>query len=459
MNATASNERDSGNALTSVDPSWAWARYAPDVRWDRALASHLFRRAGFGCTWNQLETALERGPHAAIDELLQEPPAYARFASEFESHETAAAHTGDGMAFDAWWLRRLTESPWPLLEKVTLFWQGRFPLRSSAAGNLQQYHTHVRLLREKALGDFPSLLQALAGDVAMYTGLGGEHNRKAQPNVRFAKPWLAAFTVGSAESHPDNVANLARAWTGWFVYSGKLRFVEREHDTEPKSILGSQGKFGRDDAVRLLATHPATARNLAGALFRAFIAESADPPERLLAPLAGRLEAKATLAQVLEMILRSNLFFSEHAVRQRIKSPVELVVGLVRSLEGVMPAAAVANELANLGQRLDDPPTVHGWAGGKHWLNTITMAARLRLCDSLVCGSEGLGQGLDPAKVVSTAVAPTVAGQERLLVDLLLGGSLTRTAQGRLKKPAATSPEPLKAIARDIVAQPEFQLS
>jgi len=447
-------------SITAVDPDWAWARYQPSSEspWGIGLAGHLFRRAGFGGTWAELQKALEAGPHATIDGLLQPPPAYAAFANEFDQHEAAAARSSDGMVFDAWWLRRLRESPWPLLEKMTLFWHDHFAIRSVAVGDLRLMHSHIQLLRSEALTDFPALLKALAGDPAMYNGLGGAQNRKARPNLHFARPWLDAFTVGPEAATAGEVENLARAWTGWFIYSGKLRFVEREHDQETKRLLGHEGNWDRDEAVQLLADHPNTARALARRLFRAFISETVSPPDSLVAPLVAQLKRRRPLKEVLALIFHSNLFFSKHALGQCIKSPVELVVGLVRSLEGGLPSTVVCADLADLGQRLDEPPTVHGWVGGADWLNTITLAARTRLCGSLVHGSGPYGAGLDPAAIARRNGFETPDAQTRFLFDLLVPNPLPDTALRQIAPPPNATAESMRAVLGSIMAQPEFQL-
>lgn len=447
------------SGLSGVDPGWAWAPYEPSpaIPWGVAPAAHLLRRAGFGATWQELEAARTRGPQATIDDLLREPQSYAGFAREFEVQESAAARSGDGTAFVTWWLRRLHQSPWPLLEKLTLFWHGYFAVRAPA-GELRLMQEHVQLLRKHAFATFPALIGAVAADPQMYTALGGDQNRRSRPNLPFARPWLEDFTIGAEGATASALTNLARAWTGWFVYGGKLRFIEREHDPESKSLLGHEGNFGRDDAIRLLAEDPATARNLAQRLFRAFVSESASAPAALLAPIAERIARQEPMVDVLGTILRSNLFFSGHAFGQRIKSPVELTVGLVRSLEGGMPTSRVAGELANLGQRLDAPPTMRGWAGGTDWLNSITLAARLKLCLEIVRGPGQYSVGLDPAKVAARHGFNSPDTQARFLLDLLVAGPLPESAIRSLNEAGATSPRPLRSLLETIVARPEFQL-
>jgi uncharacterized protein (DUF1800 family) len=81
----------------------------------------------------------------------------------------------------------------------------------------------------------------------------------------------------------------------------------------------------------------------------------------------------------LERLLRSRLFHSSEYRGQRIKSPVEYVVGALRSCEAFLPdldLGEVEGHLAKMGQRLFYPPNVGGWPGGLTWLRGSTLLAR-----------------------------------------------------------------------------------
>ena len=48
--------------MAEIDPRWAWEPYQPKDRdWDLKKAGHLLRRATFGATWDELQTALKDG--------------------------------------------------------------------------------------------------------------------------------------------------------------------------------------------------------------------------------------------------------------------------------------------------------------------------------------------------------------------------------------------------------------
>ena len=109
----------------TADP---WAPYEPDAGrpWNLRLAGHLYRRAGFGATWGQLQQALADGPQRTVDRLLRPEADTDAFNQGFDEYDAAAARSGSADGLRAWWLRRMIHTPHPLLEKMTLFWHHHF---------------------------------------------------------------------------------------------------------------------------------------------------------------------------------------------------------------------------------------------------------------------------------------------------------------------------------------------
>jgi hypothetical protein len=76
-------------------------------------------------------------------------------------------------------------------------------------------------------------------------------------------------------------------------------------------------------------------------------------------------------------------------VGNKIKSPVELLVGIRR----ILPMEIVNEEIQllfqrTLGQLLFYPPNVAGWPGGKNWIDSSTLMLRLRLPQILTRADE-----------------------------------------------------------------------
>jgi hypothetical protein len=98
------------------------------------------------------------------------------------------------------------------------------------------------------------------------------------------------------------------------------------------------------------------------------------------------------------MILRSNHFYSAHAYRQKVKWPMEYVVGVVRMVGVGRTGRITVNPYSLLGtmelmgHQLYAPPNVKGWEAGKAWLNTATVLARHNFAHSLVNGMGDLNE-------------------------------------------------------------------
>jgi len=452
-----------------LDPDWAWAPYQPDDRrpWDLRRAGHLYRRAAFGAAWDQLQQALSDGPQRTVDRLLRPAADLAAFNQTYDDYEAAATGSGSADALRAWWLRRMIHTPHPLLEKITLFWHGHFAVSDAKVKSALLMRDYLRLLRSHALGRFEPLLNAVSRDPAMLLGLDSQANRKALPNENYARALLEHFSLGPGHYREEDVREAARALTGWFVLQGRLRYIAREHDSGMKKILGQEGDFQSEDVVRIVLAQPATPRLLVRKLYRWLISETDEPGDPLIAPLAESLAKDYDVAKLVETILRSNLFFSPAAYRQRIKGPVEFALGIVKGLEGTVSTTQLGQDLAALGQSLYFPPTVNGWPGGRHWINPSTVLGRSNLALALVAGSEPYGDKLNPLAVAKKHGHSAPESAAGFLLDLFLQGDVGPNVRetllemaGRPTVPPGGDPSQwLRQLTHAVLTLPEFQLA
>jgi uncharacterized protein (DUF1800 family) len=444
------------------DPGWAWAEYEPDAKqpWNLALAGHLYRRAAFGANWEQIQQALSEGPQRAIDKLLRPQSDTAQFNRTYDEYEAA---TGSVDQLRAWWLRRMIQTPHPLLEKMTLFWHSHFATNAAEVKNTQLMRQHVRLLRNQALGSFKTLLKGILEDPAVLLWLGAEANRKARPNKNFAHVILDNFTLGPDQYSEDDIQAVSRAFTGWFVLSSKLRYIPREHDGYEKQILGQKGNFTREDVLRIILEQPAISRRVVRRLYSWFISETEQPDENIISPLTDSFAKDYDVLKLVETMLRSNLFFSKMAYRRRIKSPVEFAIGIIKAMEGMVSTTQLANDLAGLGQNLYNPPTIKGWAGGKHWINSTAVVARLNLVSALLQGTDPYGNKLNPWIVAERHECTTPESASQFLFDLFLQDNIDSEIFDELLKSHGWSEDDLEKSARSfayaIITLPEFHLA
>ncbi len=211
----------------------------------------------------------------------------------------------------------------------------------------------------------------------------------------------------------------------------------------------------------------ATARMLVRNLYRWLICETEKPKAKLIAPLVESFSKDYDVLKLVETMLRSNLFFSAVAYRRRIKCPVEFALGIIKPLEEVVSTTQLAQDLADIGQNLYHPPTVKGWTGGRHWLNSATMVGRHNLALALLQGSWPYADTLNPWAVAKKHGCSTPESAARFLLDLFLQGDLGPDVRDALLKTIQTpagagGDDPagvVRRFAHKIVTLPEFHLA
>jgi uncharacterized protein (DUF1800 family) len=435
-----------------------WRRYEPSARcpWNLSRAAHLWRRAGFGASWPQLQQSVKAGPQKTVDMLLRPKGDISGFNAECDSFTQSVASPA---ALRPWWLRRMILTPDPLREKMTLFWHDFFAADGASGAGGAQMRDHIAALRAKALGRFGELLGKIAGDTATVLSMGSTANGKTTPDEAFASQFLRRYTVGAGNFSQEDVRQTARAMTGWSVLRNKMRYFAEQHDGGKKTLLGRTGAFDSDDVVRIASRHPATARNLVQRLYRLFISETGQPEEALIAPLIESLAKDFDISKLVETMLRSSLFFSDAVMGQRIKSPVEFAVGIIRGLEANVSTVRLADDLAALGQNLCYPPTPDGWAHGRHWINQATVAGRDNLAAALLAGSGPYGGKCDPAALAKRHARADDKSAASMLASVLCAPGGVAPEPWKLLPPTGTPADRLRKTAYRLIARPEFQLA
>ena len=232
----------------------------------------------------------------------------------------------------------------------------------------------------------------------MLVWLDSNSNVKGRPNENYARELMELFSLGVGHYTEADIREAARAFTGWRTDGTGFAFDARLHDGGPKTFLGQTGAWDGGDVVRIVLVQPAAARFLVRKLYHFLVSEKVEPPDSLLEPLCEAFRrSDYDIAGLVRTILASRHFYSSHAFRQRVKGPVEYVLGAVQAVYRryaeadadyrPLPQQVLVGRIEAMGQSLFAPPNVKGWPGGTTWLNTSTMLERDNFAEALAMGT------------------------------------------------------------------------
>jgi uncharacterized protein (DUF1800 family) len=370
-------------------------------------ARHLLNRTGFGATDAEITRYATLEREEAVDRLLEgtrteasvTPPEfvdapfepYYRLRNMTQEQRMAQQRQRARESFElrAWWLREMIETSSPLTERMTLFWHNHFATSQQKVRSPQLMYRQNALLRRESAGNFATLLHAIGKDPAMLVYLDNAQNRKQAPNENFAREVMELFTLGEGHYSEHDIKEAARAFTGWSIdrETGEFTYRRVWHDYGEKTVLGRTGRMDGDDVIDTLLARPQTARFIAAKVWREFVSPTPDAAEVSRWAEVFR-EARYEVKPLLRAVLTSDAFWSDANRGALVKSPVDLVVGTLRTF-GIRPVdlRPAVFACAALGQNPFAPPNVKGWPGGDAWIDSATLLGRREFVDRVFRGS------------------------------------------------------------------------
>ena len=367
---------------------------------NRLKNQHLLWRAGFGSTaenaasldtitpkkmWELLLKTSAKPPVKIevatnlLDEIVknnQDMPAMEKLSKD-KKRALQKQSREDLKSLNLKWLDEMISSEAQFREKMSLFWHGHFACRIV---NIYYQQQLLDIIRNNAFGSFSTLLKEISKSPAMLQFLNNQQNKKQHPNENFAREVMELFTMGRGNYTETDVKEAARAFTGWgFNGQGAFVFRSQQHDAGSKTFLGKTDNFNGDDIINILLEQKQTAIFITKKIVRFFVNEKLDDVK--IAALANQFyKSSYDIENLMTDIFTSDWFYEEHNIGIKIKSPVELIVGIRRLLPMKLQndAAQLLFQRA-LGQTLFYPPNVAGWPGGKSWIDSSTLMLRLRI--------------------------------------------------------------------------------
>jgi uncharacterized protein (DUF1800 family) len=484
----------------------------------RAKVAHLLRRFGLGATRSELDRLTPLGVDAALEQILDPKDQAEGFDVspwEFCFDEGSNEVYLDAFRTTLWWSLRLLMTQRPVEQKMSVFWHDHFAVSGDKVFLGPAMVDYLEVFRQHGLGKFPKLVEETCRTPAMVRYLDLDASLKNRPNENFSRELFELFTLGPGAYTEADIREASRAFTGWGVRyllfepgGEKVQETARDsmakgipltafayspalHDDGPKRTIGIEGRLSGEDVIKHAAARPETAKHLAGKLWAAFGSEEPDPKaQEYLARVWQREDGD--IRSVLRAMAKMDEFWSPKAVRKVIKNPVDFLVPILRqfelnaivmSLSGprapTKPAPKIFRDVSGLlwanlsrqGMALLFPPNVGGWPGGRAWVTTANMTARMTFGDQIF----GVGQGEQPlaAYLGGLMLAKNPKTEAEAAEDFLdrfdadLNAKAVSATVEALKtnggldslKAGPTASKSLAAMARIVFGHTEFQFS
>lgn len=363
---------------------------------------HLLWRAGFGPAVEQLNDLARYTPKQYFKALVKasdRKPEYIDVADDYlkglvmgvqeigrqqrkemdaDQRKMVQQKNREGVRnLNMYWMHEMVNTASQLREKMAFFWHGHFACR-----NLNVFYQQglLDVIRRNALGSFRDLLREVSKSAAMLNFLNNQQNKKDHPNENFAREVMELFTLGRGNYTEHDIKEAARAFTGWGAnLQGEFQFRKFQHDIGTKTVLGKTGNFDGDDVLDILLNEKQCAEFISRKIYRFFVNDELDNEKANW--LADRFyKSDYNIAALMEDIFTSDWFYDPQNIGCKIKSPVELLVGIQRILPMKLQNEEALMVLQRvLGQLLFYPPNVAGWPGGKSWIDSSSLMMRMRI--------------------------------------------------------------------------------
>lgn len=448
--------------------------------WDRPQLVHLLKRTMFGARLGDINYFATKTMNEVVDELLQ--PTAAPVLPPLNNYSIDGYLDATGVApwqtwvnaspllynqelnqkriasLQAWWMGQLLHSQRSIHEKLTLFWHNHFAvnMNKDASIRAQLWYGHYLSLRNNALGNFTQLVKAVTLDPAMLFFLNGNTNKKTAPNENYGRELQELYTIGKGAGSAyteDDVRAATRVLTGHTVRTDNYTyfFDAGEHDSDNKIFsafysnhivtgkTGTPGATELDDMLAAIFATEEAARFICRKLYRFFIYYAIDEAieTNIIIPLADIFRNNNyNIQPVLSALFKSEHFYDlTYSSACVIKSPIDLVIGLLREFEVSLPAsdnaagqydvwALLLSICSRQQQQIGAIPEVAGWYAyylepsfHETWINAVTYTERTIFTDNMIL--QGITQNtatiiIDPIAFASALPNP---GDPNALID------------------------------------------
>jgi len=362
---------------------------------------HLYLRAGFGLDYADFEKLKDKSKEQIINQLFNDVDKTTPLKLDLSEYDNLIADKTKPKTIrkkairkfnkkkvrelNSLWFKKLTVPESVLKEKMTLFWANIFVCKDKNAHFILQYNN---ILRKHALGNFKEFVQAIAKEPAMIRYLNLKQNIKESPNENFARELMELFTLGVGNYSEKDIKESARAFTGWsFKRDGSFYIKKKQHDFGEKEFFGQKGHFNGDDIIEIITQQKQCARYICKRVYTYFVNPVVD--KNHLEELTDVFYKDYDIKNLMYYVFNADWFYDAKNIGVKIKSPIELLVGMHKTIPFKIDAPRKLILLQKMmNQVLLSPPNVAGWKTDKNWINSNTISFRLNIPTFLLNGGE-----------------------------------------------------------------------
>jgi len=345
-------------------------------------------------------------------------------------------------------IEHMAASDTPLIERLAAFWSNHFTvsaIRDDVSICAIPYENEA--IRPFLFARFHDMLAATATHPAMgfyldsVTSIGPDspigQRRRTSVNENYAREVMELHTLGVNGGYTQaDVGELALAFTGFGMdqTDGESAWFYDRHEPGERLLLGrklAEGGSQAQEALAILASHPATIRHVSAKLAAHFCGDT--PPRTAVKRLC---DAWRTSGGNLPSLYKVLADAPEAWVARPVKfrTPQDFVLAAARATGLHGHGEAMLNELRDLGHLPFKAPSPAGYSDqDEDWLDPAAAVARVATAQRLarLAGPSADAAGLLPQIVF-------VSGRSATL-DVVLA-----------------EPDPIEAMAL-VLASPEFQ--
>ncbi len=361
---------------------------------------HLYNRIGFGITPKELKKLTSKTKNEIVNSLFFQSKDYTplhidtsflsnlskdQLKNKKKRKELMKLSRKKVKDLNNIWLNRIFNPNELLREKMTLFWANHFVCKDNNILHFSQYNN---TLRKHALGSFSDFTKTISKEASMLKYLNNKQNKKNSPNENFARELMELFTLGQGNYTEKDIQESAKAFTGYnHDFNGEFKLRKKHHDTSKKSFLNKQGNFNGDNIIDIILSQKQCAQFISEKIYKYFVNDVVN--EQHLNEMATIFYPNYNIEKLLKHVFLSDWFYDENNIGNKIKSPIELLAGIHKTVPfsfNKKKQGILIQKL--LGQILLSPPNVAGWKQGREWIDSNTIVTRLRLPSVLLNNAE-----------------------------------------------------------------------